>query len=284
MNHRMSQYSLRSQIAAYYNSIKALLGDFPSVRDKYFIIGLPYEKKGEKELKEKLEEDPRSFQRRPHSLMSADGRFILNLWFIPHPSEVLMVFKTLPEETGYRALRQTLQIVAAFHDIIGYILTFAQLGNAPKCLDYQCPPAHLTADWGGTEQIGMELQELQRKIDSLHNPSDPSKVAQLLTMHRDVLFLQFDSIVRHSMREAFLSSGNISAYQSVTGLMYHGLPPMSNSTVRSVFASQLQLPQPLDPRGHRTLMLFPWRTFLADRGPFPITIDNLNPINYNMQV
>ncbi|KAJ6660255.1 hypothetical protein lerEdw1_017955 [Lerista edwardsae] len=284
MNHRMSQYSLRCQITAYYNSIKALLGDFPSVREKYFIMGLPHEKKGEKELKGTLEEDPRSFQPRPRCLMSVDGRSFLNLWFIPHPSEVLIVFKTLPEKTGYRALRQMLQIVAAFHDIIGYIFTFAQLGNAPSCLDYQCSPEHLTADWGGTEQIGMELQELQKKVDSLHNPSDPSKIAQMLTLHREVLFLQFDAAVRHSMRESFLSSGNISAYQSVTALMYHGLPPMSNSIVRSVFASQFQLPQPLDPHGHRALMLFPWRTFLADRGPFPITINNLNPITYNMQL
>ncbi|XP_062980874.1 coiled-coil domain-containing protein 162-like [Elgaria multicarinata webbii] len=284
ISHRISQYSLRSQIIAYYNSIKAMLDDFPSIRAKYFIIGSPQEKKGEKELKGKLEDDPRSFQPRPRCLLSTDGRSFLNLWFIPHPFEVLFLFKTLPEKTGSRALKQTLQIVGAFHDIISYVLSFAQLGSAPGCFDYLCSSDHLTADWGGTEQIGIELQELQNKIDHLHNPSDPNKVAQMLSMHREVMFLQFDAAVRHSMRGAFLSSGNVSAYQSITDNICHGLPPIGNAVVGSAFASQLHLPQPLDPCGHRTLMLFPWRSFLANQGPFPVTINNLNPINYSMQL
>nr|XP_028577507.1 uncharacterized protein LOC114593298 [Podarcis muralis] len=284
MNHRISQYSLRSQIIAYYNSLKSMLDDFPSVRDKYFMIGLPQEKKEKQELKEKPEDDPRSFQTRPRGLLSTDGRSFLNLWFIPHPSEILSVFKMLPEKTGFRALRQTLQIVAAFHDIISYIFSFAQLGNATGCLDYVCPPDHLTAEWGGTEWIGIELQDLQKKIDHLHSPSDPKKVAQMLSMQREVTLLQFEAAVRHSVREAFLSSGNVSAYQSITDHIYHGLPPISNTIVGSAFASQLRLPQPLDPHGHRAVLLFPWRTFLANTGPFPVIISNLNPINYNMQL
>ncbi|XP_060128609.1 uncharacterized protein LOC118082199 isoform X9 [Zootoca vivipara] len=98
MTHRISQYSLRSQIIAYYNSLKSMLDDFPSVRDKYFMIGQPQEKKEKQELKEKPEDDPRSFQTRPRGLLSTDGQSFLNLWFIPHPSEVLSVFKMLPEK------------------------------------------------------------------------------------------------------------------------------------------------------------------------------------------
>ncbi|KAL8186354.1 UNVERIFIED_CONTAM: hypothetical protein K2H54_069198, partial [Gekko kuhli] len=247
VTNRMSQYSLRSQIIAYYNSIKVLLEDLPSIRDKYFILGLPQEKK---EGKEELENDPRSFHPRPRCLLSADGRSFLNLWFIPYPSETLFMFKMLPEKIGYKALRLTLQIVAAFHDIISYIFSFAQLGSAPSCFDYFCLE-HLTADWGGTEQIGMELQELQKMIDNLHNPSDPNEVAQMLSLHREVIFLQFDAAVRHSMRKTLLSSGKVSAYQSVTDSIYHGLPPLSNSIVRSAFSSQFPIPQPLDPYGHR---------------------------------
>ncbi|XP_042300836.1 uncharacterized protein LOC121918885 isoform X2 [Sceloporus undulatus] len=284
MNHRISQYSLRSQIIAYYNSIRAMLSDFPSVRAKYFIVGLPQEKKGERESKGKLGEDPRSFQPRPRCLLSSDGRSFLNLWFIPHPSEVLFLFRMLPEKTEYRALKQTLEIVAAFHDIIAYIFSFVQLGSPPECFDYLCPSDCLSADWGGTEWIGNELQELQRKIDCLHNPTDPKKVAQMLSMHRELLFLQFDAAVRHSMREAFLSSGKVCAYQSITDNMYHGLPPLSNAIVGSLLASQFPLPKPLDQHGRRAQMLFPWRTFLANTGPFPVTIDNLNPINYSMQL
>ncbi|XP_060545086.1 uncharacterized protein LOC117660839 isoform X3 [Pantherophis guttatus] len=284
LTHRMSQYSLRSQIVAYYNSIKTMLDDFPRVKDKYFTIGLPQEKKDEKESKEKVKSDPRSFQPRPRCLLSSDGQSFLNLWFIPHSSETLAAFKMLPEKVGCSALRHTLQIVASFHDIIAYIFSFAQLGSAPGCLDYRCPSEHLTADWGGTEQIGIELLEIQKKIDSLPNSSDPKKVSHMLTMLKEVKFLQFEAAVRYSMREAFLSSGNVSAYQSITDNIYHALPPMSNAVFGSAFASQLQIPQLLDPHGQRALMLFPWRTFLAKGGLFPDTISNLNPINSSMQL
>ncbi|XP_039207102.1 uncharacterized protein LOC120311541 isoform X2 [Crotalus tigris] len=284
LNHRMSQYSLRSQIIAYYNSIKAMLDDFPRVKNKYFTIGLPQEKKDEKESKEKVNSDPRSFQPRPRSLLSSDGQSFLNLWFIPHPSETLAAFKMLPEKIGCSALRHSLQIVAPFHDIIAYIFSFAQLGSAPGCFDYRCPSERLTADWGGTEQIGIELLEIQKKIDSLPNSSDPKKVSQMLTMLKEVKFLQFEAAVRYSMREAFLSSGNVSAYQSITDNIYHAFPPMSNVVFGSAFASQLQIPQLLDPHGQRALMFFPWRTFLARGGLFPDTISNLNPINASMQL
>ncbi|OXB67983.1 hypothetical protein ASZ78_006619, partial [Callipepla squamata] len=151
-----------------------------------------------------------------------------------------------------------------------------------------------------------ELQEIQRMIDSLQNPQDPSEVAQLLAAHRDVMFLQFDAAIRHRLRETFLSSGNVSAYQSITDRMYHALPPLSNSVIPSVFAAQLRLPQLLDVQSCRvskkstlndtgkkagvmlrevkTLTHFPWRTFLMDGGLFPVTINNTINLNYNMQV
>ncbi|XP_067402603.1 coiled-coil domain-containing protein 162-like [Emydura macquarii macquarii] len=193
------------------------------------------------------------------------------------------MFKMLPEKVACRALRHSLQIVVALHDIVSYLFSFAQLGNSPNCFD-SLNPEPLTAEWGGNERIGTELQKLQNMIDSLQDPLDPNKVAQLLIIHREVMFLQFDATVRHLLRELYLSSGNILAYQSITDSMHHGLPPLSNSAVRSAFASQLCLPEPLDPRSPRTLMLFPWRAFLVDGGPFPVTISNLNPINYNMQL
>ncbi|CAM4545860.1 unnamed protein product [Caretta caretta] len=226
LSHRMSQYALRGQIIAYYNSLKILLEDFPVIRDKYFMIGLSQEKKGNRDSKENLEADPRCACR-----------------------------------------------------------SFAQLGNSPNCFD-SLNPEPLTADWGGNERIGTELQELQKMIDSLQNPLDPNKVAQLLIIQREVMLLQFDAAVRHLLREVYLSSGNILAYQSVTDSMHHGLPPLSNSAVRSVFASQLWLPQLVVPCSPTTLTLFPWRAFLVDGGPFPVTISTkyLNTINYNMQL
>ncbi|NXI74361.1 CC162 protein, partial [Anseranas semipalmata] len=186
-------------------------------------------------------------------------------------------------QAALRALHLSLEIVGAFHDVVSYLLAFAQLGNSPNSF-CALNPEPLTPDWGGTERIGSELQEIQKMIDSLQNPLDPSEVAQLLAAHREVMFLQFDAAIRHRLRETFLSSGNVSAYQSVTDRISHALPPLSNSVIQSAFASQLRLPQLLDPQSCRTLMYFPWRTFLMDGGLFPVTINNSININYNMQL
>ncbi|XP_075409857.1 coiled-coil domain-containing protein 162-like [Tenrec ecaudatus] len=233
---------------AYSNSLRALLEDFPTIRNTFFMVGQPQEKKGLQDSKEGLKPDLRSFQPRPRGLLSADGKVFLNLWFIPHPSEVLVMFKTLPNKAAFRALRLTLQLLASLHDIVAYLCSFARLGNCPATC-FECPlsPNPLRGDWGGTEGIGSELQELQKMIDSLQSPQDPNQVAQALLLRREVMFLQFDSALRHLAR-TFLAAGNTPAYQSVTDGMYHGLPPMSDSLVRSLFAPQLGLPQPLDPR------------------------------------
>jgi len=45
--------------------------------------------------------------------------------------------------------------------------------------------------------------------------TDPESVGQLLSMRRDVIFLEFDVAVRHSVRETFLATGNILAYKVV---------------------------------------------------------------------
>uniref|UniRef100_A0A8B9BCL3 Coiled-coil domain containing 162 n=1 Tax=Anser brachyrhynchus TaxID=132585 RepID=A0A8B9BCL3_9AVES len=225
----------------------------------------------------------RSFHPRPHHLLSSDGLTFLNLWFIPHPAEVLIMFKMLPEKAALRALHLSLEIVGAFHDVVSYLLAFAQLGNSPNSF-CALNPEPLTPDWGGTERIGSELLEIQKMIDSLQNPLDPSEVAQLLAAHREVMFLQFDAAIRHRLRETFLSSGNVSAYQNVTDRISHALPPLSNSVIQSAFSSQLRLPQFLDPQSCRTLMHFPWRTFLMDGGLFPVTINNSINVNYNMQL
>ncbi|XP_035179068.1 uncharacterized protein LOC118165223 isoform X3 [Oxyura jamaicensis] len=283
LNERVSQHALRGQLIAYYNSLRSLLNDFPVIRDKYFIIGVSQGKKEEQDLKENLVPDPRCFHPRPHHLLSPDGLTFLNLWFIPHPAEVLIMFKMLPEKAALRALHLSLEIVGAFHDVVSYLLAFAQLGNSPNS-SCALNPEPLTSDWGGTERIGSELQEIQKMIDSLQNPLDPSEVAQLLAAHREVMFLQFDAAIRHRLRETFLSSGNVSAYQNVTDRISHALPPLSNSMIRSAFSSQLWLPQFLDPQSCRTLMHFPWRTFLMDAGLFPVTINNSINVNYNMQL
>lgn len=48
--------------------------------------------------------------------------------------------------------------------------------------------------------LGNELQELQKMIDSLQSPQDPSQVAQALLLRREVTLLQFDAAMRHLLR------------------------------------------------------------------------------------
>ncbi|KAF4025159.1 hypothetical protein G4228_017111 [Cervus hanglu yarkandensis] len=248
------------------------------------MVGQRQEKKGLRDSDDGLKNDPRSFQPRPRRLLSADGKVFLNLWFIPHPSEVLVMFKTLPEKAAFRALKLTLQLIAPLHDIVAYLFSFAKLGNCPACFEFPLSPNPLRGDWGGTEGIGSELQELQKMIDSLQSPQDPTLVSQVLLLQREVMFLQFDAAVRYLIRQTFLAAGSASAYQSVTDGMYHGLPPLSNSPMKSIFASQLSLPQPLDPQSLQSFVLFPWRAFLEDGGPFPLTSSSPDTLEYHMQL
>ncbi|XP_006840054.1 PREDICTED: coiled-coil domain-containing protein 162-like [Chrysochloris asiatica] len=194
------------------------------------------------------------------------------------------MFKTLPEKAAFRALKLTLQLLAPLHDIVAYLCSFAKLGNCPTCFEFPLSPYPLRDDWGGTEGIGAGLQELQKMIDNLQSPQDPNQVAQALLLRKEVMFLQFDAAVRHLIRTTFLAAGNVSAYQSVTDGMYHGLPPMSNALVKSIFASQLGLPLPLDPQSLQAFVLFPWRTFLEDGGPFPVLSSSPDTLEYNMQL
>jgi len=60
---------------------------------------------------------------------------------------------------------------------------------------------------------GTELTEIQKQIDNLPVKTDPQSVGQLLALRRDVLFLEFDVAVRHSVRDTFLATGNVPAYK-----------------------------------------------------------------------
>uniref|UniRef100_A0A8C9G9V8 Coiled-coil domain-containing protein 162-like n=1 Tax=Piliocolobus tephrosceles TaxID=591936 RepID=A0A8C9G9V8_9PRIM len=193
------------------------------------------------------------------------------------------MFKTLPEKAAFKALKRTLQLIAPLHDIVAYLVSFAKLGNCAACFEFPLSPNPLRGDWGGTEGIGSELQELQNMIDSLQSPQDPTRVAQALLLRREVMFLQFDAAVRHLIR-TFLAAGHIPAYQSVTDGMCHGLPTLSNCLRKSIFASQLSLPQPLDPRSLQAFELFPWRAFLEDGGLFPVISSSPDTLEYNMQL
>ncbi|KAK7142769.1 hypothetical protein R3I94_012197 [Phoxinus phoxinus] len=280
-NMRMSQSCVRGQVVALCHSFTSLLHEVPHIRDNHFVMGTLNETRSDLQSEDRLCPDPRTFQPRPRRLLSADGKTLVNLWFIPHYTEVLLMFRTLEEKECHQALQNTMQIISALHDIVYYLVSFARLGN-PNTSFSPDSAQRLTADWGGLESIGVELWDVQRQIDSLCEPRSSENVGRLLQLHRDVLFLRFDTAVRFMIREAFLSSGNLSAYQSVSENMSHALPIMSDSALRG--ASFLPVPQPLEPACLQAQKWYPWRSFLAIHGSHPFIIWDVPQIEHYMQL
>ncbi|XP_051501950.1 coiled-coil domain-containing protein 162-like [Myxocyprinus asiaticus] len=277
----MSLCCIRGQIVALCHSLTSLLDEVPNIRENHFVTGPPNETRSDLQSEENMCPDPRTFQPRPKRLLSADGKSLVNLWFIPHYTEVLLMFKSLEEKECQQALQNTLQIISSLHDVVYFLVSFARLGN-PNTSFNPSSAQRLTANWGGSESIGAELWDVQRQIDSLHEPRSSEAVGRLLQLHREVLFLRFDTAVRYMIREVFLTSGNISAYQSVSENMSHALPIMSDSVKGE--ASFLSVPQTLDPCCLQAQKLYPWRSFLACHGSHPLIIWDVPPIEYYMQL
>lgn len=98
LNQVMAVYSLRVETIRCYQSLLKILEDFPAAREAHFIVG------------DSRSHDPTRFgfmaqyamhssgkllaaemhRSRPHQLITRDGRFLLNLWYIPHFTEVYM--------------------------------------------------------------------------------------------------------------------------------------------------------------------------------------------------
>lgn len=98
----------------------------------------------------------RQLKKRPRRLLSQDGHHVLNLWFIPHHTEVLIMFKHLDDDRCYRALAFTLSIVSSLHDMLQYLCAFSRLGSSHARLGSR-RMEFVSADWGGTEGIGQFL-------------------------------------------------------------------------------------------------------------------------------
>ncbi|XP_028251836.1 uncharacterized protein LOC114427829 [Parambassis ranga] len=275
-----SLHGVRAQIVASYYSLTVLLHDVPSIRQSHFMIGQAAEAKAFLKSRHDLRPDPRTFQRRPAQLLCADGTSLLNLWYIPHFTEVLLLFKTLQVQACTQALRHTLHIASALHDIVYYLVSFSRLGNREESE----PGSRLAADWGGAEGIGTELQEIQQQVDLLSDPSCPRSVGRLLQLHRQVVLLQFDTAVRSPIREAFLSSGDVASYQSVSDNMVIALPLLSDGIQADVFSLTLPVPRPLETRGCQAQRMYPWRSFIACHGLIPLHVWDIPPIEYCMQL
>uniref|UniRef100_A0A4W4DM44 Uncharacterized protein n=1 Tax=Electrophorus electricus TaxID=8005 RepID=A0A4W4DM44_ELEEL len=143
-----------------------------------------------------------------------------------------------------QALHHTLKIISALHDIVFYLVNHASLGNPKHSLN-SSRDLTLTADWGGPESIRAELWAVQQQVDALSESGSVEVVEQLLHLRREVLLLGFHMAIHCTIRETFLTSGNVEAYQSVSDNMSHALPVLSDSLKQGL--SHLPVPQPLEP-------------------------------------
>ncbi|CAH1785032.1 unnamed protein product [Owenia fusiformis] len=283
-NQRISQYSLRAQIISYYAGITTLLDQFPNIRDTYFVFGEANEKKSNSDSLEGLKLDCRTLKKRPRRVISKDGQHVLNIWFIPHHSENLITFKEFEDEAlCHRALYNHLVIVSALHDIAQYLCAHARMGSSHARLGTR-KLEFVSADWGGTEGIGSEFREIQKQINNLEEPTNVESVGQFLTMRRDIMFLEFDSAVRHSMRDTFLATGNVSAYNAITNNIHFALPGLSNIQRPSIMSTYLNVPEPLEARDFKAQELYPWRSFIGRNGPYPTMFWQWFMIDYYLQM
>lgn len=283
LHKRVSQYSLQSQMIAYCASLLNLMADFPTTRDAHFVIGEEDEKKTEED--DKIISDPKHFKPRPRRLLSSDGKSLLNLWFVPHYTEILKMFPKMKVAQRNAALKVMLQLISSLHDICQYLCAHARLGSSHARLGSQkLEFSGVTADWGGTEGIGAELREIQKQINHLENPHDPQEVADFLAKRRDNMFLEFDISISHSVRDTFLSTGNEAAYRSITENMQFALQNLSNLPRPSIYSAQISLPEPLEGKELLARSLYPWRSFLERYGPYPMMYWSWDLIGENMQL
>eukprot|EP00106_Octopus_bimaculoides_P004414 XP_014771856.1 PREDICTED: uncharacterized protein LOC106870339 [Octopus bimaculoides] len=275
----ISQYLLRSQIIGIYKYIMQALDDFPSIRDTFFTVGIyivgdgpndSYIDRRKSELN--IEADDK--------VMSPDGHEVVNIWYLPHCTEILGMFSILRDEACIEALTYLLRIVSALHDILQYLFGHYRLGNRRSLIF--AAHADASATWGGLEGIKAELKEIMTQVRSLSCPTDPNLVAELLIARGEVTYLEFDVAVRYALVETFLLSGNRVAFEAVN--MNHGLTILSNVPEESVFNTYFRVPEPLEAYDRLAMSLYPWRSFLGRNGPFPGMLPCCYHISQNMQL
>ena len=240
---RVQQFSLRSQLILLYYSITKILENFPNTRDNHFYFGEPYEKRNQLALATaklleqtggggdptgKLPEtdetidyiapDARMFKRRPRKLLSDDGKRVLNLWFIPHFTDVLSLYKKKhTDESSTKALRRSVRIMSAFNDILQFLYANACVNvavNSSASTDTSTTRRKIDfSSWENSGGLDTELNEIQLEMNQLADPCDPDQVFELLEMKRASMLLQYDCAVRFAVRDIFLAHGNEEAYK-----------------------------------------------------------------------
>lgn len=261
MHQGVSQYALRAQIIAYNHSLIQLLNSFPLIRDSHFMIGEENETKAN--VADELVQEPDILKKRPRKFLSEDGSQLINLWFIPHFNEILVIFQDFETTKCTELLKLILKLVSSLHDICQYLSALARSGSSHSRKQGDASKEYPTdtADWGGVEGIGSALREIQKQINMLNEPTNPQIVSQFLANKRDVMFLEFDITINYSVPNGFLSSSKIDAFKSITS--WSSFQKLGNLSKPLFYDNNIDLPGPLTINDSRTVEYFPWRRFLS---------------------
>ena len=217
-----------------------------------------------------LRPDPRLFKRRPRKLLSDDGERVLNVWYIPHYSELLAIYKkNNSDEFCIQALRKCVRIMAAFNDIMHFMYANACMNlSIISCTSGDTSTAQFRrkldfSTWESAGGLDVELNEIQQEMNCLADPCDPEQVIELLELKRSNLFLQYDCAIRFAVRDIFLANSNNEAFKSVNDRMQHVLRHFNTMPVDSYENTYLDLPEPLCSWHKISGNLLPWRTFIS---------------------
>ncbi|XP_063721033.1 uncharacterized protein LOC134847758 isoform X3 [Symsagittifera roscoffensis] len=275
---KTSEYTAKSQMLLCYGSMLKLLDSYPFLRDNYFSVGQFKEKKAAEDDRplDNIAQQG-NFVKRPRRVLSSNGKQVLNIWFIPHPSELMHLFRNLDEDSKNKACLQMCTIVSAVHDIFKLLSAHAMAGCSYARLGSQVNT--VSAAWGGIEGIGTELVEIQKQINALANPNDPEQVTGFLKLKRETMLLEFETAVRYPIRDQFIVAKNTRAYQDISIMMHFALNSMINVQIPNVCGgNNLITPLPHQGRDPLAKELFPWRASLDRNGSFLCCIDSPNTL------
>lgn len=295
LNKRIVQYSLRSQLITLYYSITKILEHFPNTRDNHFVFGEPYEKRSQltpktsefedqnkkvvitDENMDYLKPDARSFKKRPRKLLSDDGERVLNIWFIPHYTDLLTMYKkNRTDEFSVRTLTYCARILACLNDILHFMFANACMNiavNSSASTDSSTASIRKKIDFSSWENSGgldTELNEIQQEMFQLADPCNPEQVIELLELKRSSLFLQYDCAIQFAVRSIFLANGNGEAFRMVSENMHFALRFLNDVCEDTCENVYLDVPDPLDARDALSSQIMPWRSISARNGPFPM--------------
>ncbi len=107
LTHTLSVKSLRVQLVHHFTDLHHLLNQFPAIKSSFFTLGKPREvgsgtyrtgsaSSSRKISLQRIQEmggvlDPRQIKARPPLLLDKEGEKLMNLWYLPHFTEVRTV-------------------------------------------------------------------------------------------------------------------------------------------------------------------------------------------------